>query len=502
MEGESLEGVQTTDAGKELLIREKILQPRATTIGKELRGAKIEESFLHFCTKYLEAPERQGRLPGFYTSLSNDEFSELVRLPKMLARVEQKSSPPQAFSEDEKKALALSEELDRLRKKEEVGEELSSKEIETLRLSEAVDSVVNHTLKTVEVHDVEHLHNPLGELGDVTLLIFADLHYVPSIPETQIRELAFRRYAPIRFASRIVDKLVAEGKVFSGVERELLEKTGSKKVAENVYKRYILRQSALSEYRQWMVRVIKSGFYGETTRVETRPVLISLGDVVHDGASLDAQISERSSFREILDETQEKDTKLIEINGNHDNDSRVPESVTLLSELYGQGIFTQEVSGGVLIAGIDTNIENPKWVEQFIARQGESGEKVLGIRKKLQEEVKKRIRGHSGPVIVLGHNPSRMVEALAVKDDILQNSNVQRLIAGHTHKENHVVLPIKNASGGPIVMDVIESFVKVENGKPKPPKLYALDIKGGKVSQVRTLSEPGDAFSKGVEARL
>jgi predicted phosphohydrolase len=395
----------------------------------------------------------------------------------------------------------LSERISLLREKEEREEELSKVEIEILRLADAVESVLNHSEKTVETHNLNESENPLGEVGGVTLLLFADLHHAPSNPETQIREQAFKRYALVRAASKVVDKF-AEGKAFTGVEGRLLENTGDDKSPENVYKRYILREAALAQYRDWLEGVVKSGMYDEGSSSETRPVLVSLGDVVHDGASLDAQLSERSAFREILDVTKKNDTLLMEINGNHDNDSRVPESVTMLTELYGHGVFTQEVAGGVLMAAIDTNIENPKWVDTFISKTGETGEKLIRERRELQEAVKDKIRNHKGPIVLLGHNPSRIVEALSVKEDLLQKSNVQRIIAGHTHKEDHIVLPFKNGSGDPIVMDVIESFVKVEDGKPQPPKLYALDIRNGIIGDVRTLQEPEDAFVKGVDLRL
>lgn len=503
MEGEtSVTGEILKQPGrKESIIQESVLKPRTTTVEKETAGTRVEEFFLDFCKNRLESPEREGELPEKYSELDPEDFSDIVKLPDSMQNVDKKTETQQELTEEELKIQALFERIVGLRVREEAGEKLSQVEIEILRLADAVESVVNHSKKTAEVRNINDLENPLGEVGDVTLLMFADLHHVPSNPETQIREQAFKRYAPIRVVSKLVDKF-AEGKVFSDIEGNILENTGGEKSPENVYKRYILREASLAQYRDWLERVIKSGIYDETSKAETQPLLISLGDVVHDGASLDAQLSERSALREILDATDNADTLLMEINGNHDNDSRVSESVTMLTELYGHGVFTQEVAGGVMVAAIDTNIENPVWVETFLSKTGETGKKLLEERRELQEKVKGKIRDYEGPVVLMGHNPSRIIEALSVKDNILQNSNVQRIIAGHTHKEDHVVLPFNNGKGEQIVMDVIESFVKVEGGKPQPPKLYALDIKKGKIGNVRTMHEPEDSFTKAVNIRL
>ena len=167
----------------------------------------------------------------------------------------------------------------------------------------------------------------------------------------------------------------------------------------------------------------------------------------------------------------------------------------MLTELFGHRIFTQEV-GGVLIAAVDTNIENPEWINQFEKRAGENEKTILEERRKLQEEVLKAVQDHDGPVLLMGHNPSRMIDAFAVKRQIIQNSRVQAIVGGHTHTEDHIEVPFKNNQGEKIVMHVVESTVKIKNGVPKPPKAYSIRVSEGKIGEMSTFSEKEDGFQR------
>ncbi len=479
----------------ESLMDVEVPTPKPISIGKATVGTIGYEKFVRFSIDHLEAPEREGRLPEKYSSLKFDEFQAIVHLPENYEKINEKLALEQELTEAETETLQLLEQIQSLKKKEDSGELISEIEAETLRIHEAAESVFSHKTKTIEVHSREDLHNPLGKMENVTLVISADLHHAPSSLRTGLRQEAYKRYGFLRTIEKVEDK-IAQGDTFSDIEGDLLEHTSENDSAENVYKRFIIREASLAEFRDWTGRVIRSGKYGESQEPDTEPVLVFLGDLVTDSAPLLDVAAESTSFREMADE---HDVKLIELNGNHDQDSRVPESVVMHTEMYGHRVFTQEVAGNVLIAGIDTNIESPIWTSHLVDKLGDEGAEIIRKRKEMQKMVIEKVKSHNGPVVLMGHRPSAIIRSLAVDEEVLQNSNVQRIIASHTHIDKHVVLPFTNKNGEQIVMDTVESYVK---GKPEPANLYTLDIKDGEISSMRILRELKESFKRGVEARM
>jgi hypothetical protein len=458
---------------KESNVESKIAPVEKVKIKSLTAGARIEEAFLRFCTNVIEAPERGGKFPEKYSNLTSEELLSLIS--------------------HNGERVATHGNWD--------------KALEKRRIIDAIRIVEKHKDQSAIVHTEEDLENPLGNLGNVRIFLFSDFHYAPSNVKTGINVEAFRRYFPQRVAEHVSDE-IAQRKDFGNVKGEISEND------ENLILRWVMLETARHQFMKWTTDVVAKQQL-QPEKDQSTPIIFALGDNVHAGAFLLDQLAINTELRGLVDEldlrrkTQSnkqvgsgKTARLLELAGNHDEDSRNPDAFEMLSELYGHKVFTQEVDENVMIAALDTNIENPVWVKQFTERASERGKTLLEKRRELQEQVIEKIKQHKGPIVLVGHNPSRLIDAFAVKRDLIQNSNIRVIVGGHTHTENHFELPFKNKKGETITMHVLESVVRIRDGRPLPPKLYSLDIRDGKIGDVRTMQQPKESFDRDYMARL
>ncbi len=438
--------------------------PKKVALGKLILGARIEETFLKFCTEKFELPERGGKLPKEYSNLSFEELQNINKTPEI-------TDP-----------------------------KLENKKLEMERTKEAIEVVEKHKGQIAIVRSEEDLQNPLGEInGPAVLLIKADEHYAPSYLKEGTRANAFKRYGVERTIFSVRNKLaqLARFGEVDNIMDEEHQSPGEVLPSETLARQYVISEDVRNIFNRWVTKLIRDRYFDEEGAKST-PIVVNMGDKVHDGAFFLDGVVENTEALEMLDEASQnkkEKPKLIDLYGNHDQDPRVPESMSMLTEVFGHRIFTQEING-VLIAAVDTNIENPEWENQFKMRADENALKVYEKRKKLQEEVVKKIKYYKGRVILMGHNPSRIIDAFAVKNPVIQNSNVVRIIAGHTHNEDHLTPPFINKNGEEITLHVVESTVRFKNGQPQPPKLFSIKIENGQIGKMNTLTENQDRFKR------
>jgi predicted phosphodiesterase len=423
-----------------------IIKTTVKLVQTNLRGYenidKLEEAFFYFCTNVLERPERKGRLPIEYTNIS--------------------------LKEVEKMKVA----------------DVEYKDLEFQQINEAIQLNKSCAKRVVNTQDESDLHNPLGDnMGNVVLFITSDKHHAPSDVHKAVRSEAFEAYAP----QRAVEKIISKKEINNDID--------------HVEMAYTKVEASLQEFDDWKKSVIKNEMYKNDKQNNTIPLIVSMGDLIQCGAELISQIDERSQERMLMRESSE-DACLIEIYGNHDQDARLPEALSYMSEIYGHGIFTQEVSGDLLLVGIDTNIISDSWIHVFNQKSSDKEKEYLQKRIELQEKAINKMKQYKGQVVLLGHHPSRIIRKFAVESNLLQSCNVQTIIAGHTHKEARVELPFKNGSGNTIIMYTCDSSVRLDKGIPQAPKLYGLEIVDGKISPMVAMQQPQERFLKNVEVRI
>ena len=491
------EPVKAAQASKLFEVKQnnpKKVEPEGLT-----KGAGQEEFFLKYCSS-LEAKERGGELPDKYSSLTledirevkeNIDFGDSQRVEKYIEDINNEISFLQKIIDE---TIPSHEPIETIRNKQ-------AKLLEKRQLAEAVRIVASRRNQAALVDSKTNNLNPLQEEmaknGNFDVWLKADTHLAPSDVLKGIRVEAFQTPLVYRLQRRfqtLVDR-VQQFRRFRNIQDN------------NVKLRYVIHEDVRNLYYQWMTDMI-STLSDEPFKQGSLDAVVlgDLGDKVQDGAyfldQLFAQTREYGMIDEISNRVKDKfnskgiKTCLLEIFGNHDQDARIPESVSMLGEVFGQRIYAQEI-GGVLVAAVDTNIENPEWVAQFEQKAGDAGKEILKMRKQFQEDVLTKIQTYGGPVVLLGHNPARIVEAFAQKRKIIQESNIVKIIAGHTHKEDHVILPYLNKNKKQITMDVIESFIRVNSGSPDAPKLYRIKVRNGQViSDMETYQEPKERFSR------
>ncbi|MBU3926708.1 MAG: metallophosphoesterase [Bacteroidetes bacterium] len=442
-QGELVYGEQVSHLN---IVEGEIHDLKSVNLGEIAIGAKVEETFLNFCTRNLEEPEREGKLPMEYSHLTLKEINNI------LDNLDANDEPmPDSVNDP--------------------------KELERARLREAAQMIIKGRERTAIIGSVEDVKNPLGEIADATLIFVADDHEAPSWAKEGTRAQAFKRYA----AERILTGL---------------------KTRENLESHYVDRTNSRFLFDRWITRLITAEQFREDKSDESIPIVFHLGDRVHDGAFLLDQLAVESKYYQMMEEVVAKNPslnpKILEIDGNHDRDSRIPESTAMLTKLFGHRVFAQEI-GGVLMAAVDTNIENPAWVKLFMGRADSEGKKVIEEKIRLQHAIIEMVKNYNGPVVLTGHHPSRLIDAFGVKKDLLQTSNIVAIVGGHTHREDHILTPIKNKNGRSIVLHVLESITRQKDGKLIPPKAFALRINKGRVGQMRTLRQNQKDFDRRFE---
>lgn len=449
--------------------KEPLKKVRIFTI---LSSARAENASLNFYTK-REEKENGGRLPKPYSNLAFSEMRSILRNPD----------------------LSLLEERPGM----------TDKELEAARLLETGIIVKKNEKNIGIVRTARELANPLGEIKDATLIMVADEHKAPSFAVEGTRSLSFNNRAYLIERAFVgASETVDQWRRFRDVPRLMhAENNPSEPIPPlNVERRLIDRTDSRQLYDSWLTSLIAKEEFRENDEDASQPILFSLGDRVTDGAFLLDQFEGTGKYYEMMEEVKYRNEalqlKFLQLNGNHDQDSRVPESLAMLTELFGHNVFAQEM-GGVLTVAIDTNIENPVWVETFLKHADEEGKKVLAEKQKLQEILIQILEKYQGPILLTGHHPSRVVEAMGVKRQVLQNSNVQAILGGHTHVEKHWETPILNKAGEPIALHILESVSRSKWGKLEPPKAYAVRLHNGKIGDIRTIRESQEDFDKRYE---
>jgi hypothetical protein len=441
---------------------------RKSSLTPVRRLLSIEEKFLKICITHIEGPERGGSLPIEYSSLRTDDI---------------------------KKAISDSEESSK---------EIQSKNQEQEKLQEISDMIssLKKEAKIVVVRNVEDVINPLGEISDVTLFFISDEHETPSDISAGTRSLAFKRYAPERIVGSVVETIknlkTPQNKYqpdFQTPEYNSDEKIPSSSVT---YK-HIVRTEARFLFNSWLSKyLVKKSQQDKESNDSSTSIIVRTGDQVTDGATFIDQLGVEGDYLRMLTELTDKheiDAKMFSVYGNHDQDSRIPESISMLSELLGQKIFYQEI-GDALVIAVDTNIENPVWVSDFLKRADENGKTMLELKRKYQDIVLKRMIDFPGEIVVIGHHPSRIINSFGVENDIFQRSNVVCVVGGHTHHEDHIETPLKNKNGNPITLHFLDSTLKADkNGNPLPSKSYSVRVKDGHIGVLNTLQETQESFT-------
>jgi len=438
----------------------------------------LENFFLRFCS-YIET-DRGGSMPEPYSEIAVSEFPKLVQSLK-----NQKRRDSVIINAESPNA--------------------SNFDLEIGRLAETVNLVENFKKQTELVRSQDQVLNPIPNLQNESTIILnftSDLHIPPSDMSNLIRANAFNKYVLQRFAESL-SNIEAQTKQFPELQPEAgfsgrvigkflnLLKKSKIDTPKHLDLKGVFQKDAQDLFLEWVNDVVNSTYDGGAV------VHVSMGDLVTDGAKLLDEIDIANRMRDIFLKPTRFKSFLLELNGNHDQDARIPESFEMLTELFGHRVFAQEM-GGVLVAAVDTNIENPEWIEQFIKRTGDSGKALLEIRKKMQVSVLNHIINYEGKIVLIGHNPDRMLDSFAIKRDIIQKSNVVYVIGGHTHREAHGIIPFKNKKGDKPVLHVIESVIHInpKTKMPEPSKLFQIKIKEGNLSEMITLQEPQDRFGR------
>lgn len=527
-------------------------------------GVRVEELFLKFCST-LEAKDGEGKLPDKYSYLSVEDFDRIKKLTNSpdqgaynkyievveneisqfdeeishLGRIEEIKHYEDAirqlkvdleniyshrtqeeviaeieYYQNKLSQISQETQTEDTKAKLEQYKNLLAQKLEELRLAETVRVIHDHEKQTTIVRSEDDLSTPIEGIGNnAVLYLTSDFHHAPSDVKRGIRAEYFQGYTPQRLLQKLVDRL-KQRKRFGHIDED------------NVVLRYVIQEEIRQLFYEWMADIISQEYSSEGAFNQATPIVVSLGDMVHDGAYYLDQLDAENKFYGLIDEIGSRIRKtpfLVKLFGNHDQDARIPESFPMLTELCGHQIFAKEISG-VLVTAVDTNIENPEWISQFLKRvspnevekyksvmeklekkfgdqewtkqivnQADKIElKLLIQRKILQEKILEKMQQHEGSVLLLGHNPSRLIDSFAVKRRIIQNSNVERIIAGHTHNETHVNVPFPNKRGREIVMDVIESVV--HDGIA--PKLYQIPLVNGNIGQMKTLQEEKEHFAR------
>lgn len=475
MPGEGFEISQQPKSENRNLYDVKSAVYRIPKLAELTKGARADEYFLNLCREF-ELRERGGELPGAYSGLSLEDIRHL----------KEGKSPVNLLSPEA--------------------------EIEADRVKETIEVLNSHDGQTAIVDSAEKIINPVGEIelqkGNLDIWIQSDTHLAPSNVFEGIRAEAFKSpffYRIQRRFQKILDKIQSFWRF-----RHLKNKEDK----NNLLLRYILHEDTRNLFNTWKTEVVSKVSGEDFNKGNLNSIIYAdLGDKVHDGAyfidQLDAQTREYSVIDTISESTRDRfgvkriKTYLFELFGNHDQDSRIPESFSKLTELFGHRVFAQE-AGNVLIVGLDTDIENPEWLRIFNDSASDQAKELLKKRKELQEKVLVRMQDHEGPVVLMGHAPSRIIDSFGMKADekypqrreLFQNCKASeiRIVSGHTHKEEHVEVPITTLSGGKIRLDVLESFVKFSKDMPIPPKLFRLRIRGGKIEGLETYQENKSRF--------
>lgn len=485
---------------------------------------RLEELFFQFCVTYLETPEREGKLPKDYSTLSQAEVHELF------------------VNSDA--VVDTSDELP-----------TTDAEFERARISEAIELLKANKDRAPIIRNAQEMINPLGELDDVTLVITADDHNVPSSAIEGTRSYAFARYIlervlmgipllksqekrwgsfPAQDASepqpknrlekilkvvaevRAKIKLFAADPAYRGVNSnnpgdQLSVDNEDLLSSDTLMRQYIESHEVRTLFDDWLINFISSEAFRKTgsndlTKTDnSKPIIMSMGDKIHGGAAFLDQVDVEAKYLRMLEAVSHKNASLnpalFSLFGNHDQDGRIPEAVGHATELFGQRIFTQDV-GNVRIVALDTNIESEAWINVFMARATPEQKAALKEKQAMQEIALQRMQDHDGPVVLLTHHPARAIEAFGVKRKALQNSNVQGIYSGHTHVEAHLSTPLVNKAGERIALHVLESVTRSKDGKPVPPKAYTLRIDGSSIGPVRTMQQNQEDFTKAHERAL
>lgn len=433
-----------------------------------LSSAKAESTFLKIASEYLEEPENNGKLPRPYSSLTFSEMRSILNNPD-LSLLEDKPGRTDA-------------------------------ELEAARLLETGIAIQRNKKDLAIVRSAQEVMNPLGEIRDATLVMVADEHKAPSFAIEGTRNMAFRRYWIERTFLGLTETL-DQRKRFQDIPRMMSAENNPTEPLPplNVERRLIDRTDSRRLYDSWLTSFIATEQFRENKQDTSEPILFSLGDRVTDGAFLLDQFRGTGEYYQMMEEIRNRNTALrirfLQLNGNHDQDARTPEALAMLTELFGHSVFAQEM-GGVLTVGVDTNIENPVWIKKFLKHSDEDGRKVLTEKQELQELLVKIIEQHPGPILLFGHHPSRVVEAFGVQREVLQKSNIEKIVGGHTHIETHWETPILNKAGKPIEMHILESVSRSKNGKLEPPKAYTMRLHNGEIGTIKTIQETQENFDK------
>lgn len=468
-------------------------KPEEISVGKLKAGTRAEEFFLKICAD-LEAKERGGELPDKYSELTVEDVQKI----RASLNDYDREIVTTNIEHYEKELIRIQNELENNLYTHESLDEISNykKKLEEMQLVDTLLTLQEFQDQTIAVQDETNVINPLGKLEGKEFLVGlpADEHHVPDNPKTGIRSEAFETvkiYKLQRGMERVRNFFL---------KRKLAGKFKDSPEMENMAFHYLIQNDTRHLFNEWMPEVIEK--YLSRFPEGERPALIMAngGDRVHDGADFEDQLTAIKKSAGVLSEIKKrvKDLEIysMDIKGNHDQDSRIPESFGMLTALEGQQIFAQEI-GGVLIASVDTNILNPEWRNQFTRRASRTDLELLVKKIQLQEKVLTYMQNFEGEIILRGHNPARLIEAYSVLTPIIQNSNIVRIIAHHTHDERHFILPkeIVNNKGQRIKMDVTHSYYSYGTS-PEPPRLPVLRISNGHVGDIITLRERQEDFNR------
>jgi predicted phosphodiesterase len=423
---------------------------------KQEGAALTGEVFLKLCASILE---RGKKMPRTFSSL----------LPSFTAASINSHSENQSLdskkSEEEIELGIVTEFM------EKTHELQSNKQLSFVEDNEKIDICIDNSI------------DPLGTIDQAEVLIIADQHDNPSYLIDGIRARTFPGYSLQQRIEKQARKGL-KGKTY-GTEIDINPipeyNRDIKTPDEDLITQGNVNHAVRTTFKEWLSREVSPELHQSAQTIEPNkgvsvPLIINLGDIVTDGAQLTDQLSTLTEFYDLAGES----AKLIRVLGNHDQDSRIPETVSLMTELTGHNVFTQKV-GNQMIVVIDTNIMNPEWITQFQKRATENEKKILERRIAIQEAALKRMEQHEGEVIIIGHEPGRISKDLASE---LKRSQVTTIIGGHTHVESHFSTTLKNRKNESILMHVLDSTTHQLNNSPVPPKAYRAKfgtVEGGKI---------------------